>query len=64
MDQELKTLDRARGHVADITRLVEMAREHLREGRFEDARACLMLVEGRGRLNSLKAPEVGGSRME
>ncbi|MDP9485918.1 MAG: hypothetical protein M3Q49_09080 [Actinomycetota bacterium] len=45
MDRELKTLDRARGHVAAITRLAEMAEGHLREGKFEDASACLRLIE-------------------
>lgn len=45
MDRELEALDKACGHVADIATLVEMAREHLEEGRFEDAAACLRLIE-------------------
>ena len=45
MDRELEALQKARGHVADIATLAEMAREYLREGRFEDAAACLRLIE-------------------
>ena len=45
MDRELEALDKARGHVADIATLAEMARAHLEEGRFEDASACLRLIE-------------------
>ena len=45
MDHELEALRKARGHVADIAALVEMARAHLEEGRFEDAAACLRLIE-------------------
>lgn len=45
MDREIEALDKARGHVADIVRLAEMAEEHLREGRFEDASACFVLIE-------------------
>ncbi len=45
MDRELEALRKARAHVADIAELVEMATEHLREGRFEDASACLRLIE-------------------
>ncbi len=45
MDHELEALRKAREHVADIDRLAEMAEERLREGRFEDARACLRLIE-------------------
>lgn len=45
MDYELEALNKTRLHVADITRLVETAKEHLQEGRFEDAAACLRLIE-------------------
>ena len=45
MDRELEALRKARLHVTDIARLAEMAEGHLREGRFEDARACLLLIE-------------------
>ena len=45
MDRELEALRKIRRHVADITELAEMAREHLQEGRFEDASACLRLIE-------------------
>lgn len=45
MDRELKTLRKARLHVADIAKLAETAEEHLREGRFEDTSACLRLIE-------------------
>ncbi|MDP9440055.1 MAG: hypothetical protein M3P49_15170 [Actinomycetota bacterium] len=45
MDRELDALHKSRLHVADIVKLAEMAREHLREGRFEDASACLRLIE-------------------
>ena len=44
MDRELEALNKVRGHVADVAELAEMAQEHLREGRFEDARACLLLI--------------------
>ena len=45
MDRELEALDKARAHVANLMELAEMAREHLEEGRFEDASACLRLIE-------------------
>ncbi len=45
MDGELEALRKTRLHVTDIARLAEMAKEHLREGRFEDASVCLRLVE-------------------
>ncbi len=45
MDRELEALRKTRQHVADVTKLVEMAKAHLEEGRFEDASACLRLIE-------------------
>ena len=45
MDRELEALGKAREHVADVAKLVEMARAHLEEGRFEEASACLRLIE-------------------
>ena len=45
MDRELEALEKARAHVADVAKLAEMAKEHLEEGRFEDASACLRLIE-------------------
>ena len=45
MDRELEALEKARDHVDKIAALVEMARKHFREGRFEDARECLRLIE-------------------
>ena len=45
MDRELEALEKARQHAADIADLAEMSKEHLREGRFEDAAACLRLIE-------------------
>ena len=45
MDWELEALDKARAHVADIAELAEMAKKHLEEGRFEEASACLRLIE-------------------
>ncbi len=45
MDRELEALRKTRAHVADITKLAEMSREHLEEGRFVDASACLRLIE-------------------
>ncbi len=45
MDRELEALRKTRGHVADISELVEMAKGHIEEGRFEDASACLRLIE-------------------
>ncbi|MDP9477006.1 MAG: hypothetical protein M3R38_15195 [Actinomycetota bacterium] len=38
-------MNKARLHVADVAKLTEMAKEHLEEGRFEDASACLRLIE-------------------
>ena len=45
MDRELETLRKSRDHVADIATLVEIAKAHMEEGRFEDASACLRLIE-------------------
>ena len=45
MDRELEALGKTREHVADIAALSEMAKEHLEEGRFQDASACLRLIE-------------------
>ncbi len=45
MDRELEALRKARSHVADIAKLAAMAEGHLEEGRFEDASACLRLIE-------------------
>ncbi len=41
----MEALEKARGHVEGIAALAKMADEHLREGRFEDASACLRLIE-------------------
>lgn len=40
-----RALRKTRSHVADIARLAEMTKKQLHEGRFEDARACLQLIE-------------------
>ena len=58
MDRELEALRKARLRVADVTKLAKMAKEHLEEGRFEDASACLRLIEqhasiGRNTLSAL-----------
>ena len=58
MDRELEALRKTRDHVADIATLVEMAKVHMEEGRFEDASAYLSLIEqhaslGREGLGSL-----------
>ncbi len=45
MDRELEAPRKDRAHVADIATLVEMAKQHVEEGRFEDASACLRLIE-------------------
>ena len=45
MDWELEALDNTRRHVADIAGLAREAEEHLRDGRFGDASACLRLIE-------------------
>ncbi len=45
MDRELEALRKTRAHVADVAKLAEMTKEHLKEGRFEDASACLRLIE-------------------
>ncbi len=45
MDRELEALRKTRAHVADAAKLVEVAEGHLEEGRFEDASACLRLIE-------------------
>lgn len=45
MDRELEALRETHAHVSDTTKLAEMAKEHLREGGFEDAIACLRLIE-------------------
>ena len=42
MDREPEALRKTRLHVAE---LAEMAKGHLEEGRFEDASACLRLIE-------------------
>ena len=41
----MEVLQKAREHVADIASLTEMAKEHMEEGRFEDASACLRLIQ-------------------
>ena len=58
MDREFEVLRKTSTHVADIAKLAAMAEEHLQEGRFEDASACLRLIEqhaalGRDGLESL-----------
>ena len=45
MGQELEALRSTREHVADIATLVEMAKIHREEDRFEDASACLPVIE-------------------
>ncbi len=45
MDRELEALRKTRAHVSDIAELAELAKEHLKQGRFEDASACLRLIE-------------------
>ena len=40
-----RSVAKTREHVADISELAEMAKHHLKEGRFEDAAACLHLIE-------------------
>ncbi len=45
MDWELEALRKTRQHVADIADLAKLAEEHIEEGRFEDASACLRLIE-------------------
>ena len=45
MDRELEALRKTRLHVADVAELAEAAKGHLEEGRFEDASACLRLIE-------------------
>lgn len=45
MDRELEALEKARSCVDKIAALLEMAREHLWEGKVEDARECLRLIE-------------------
>ena len=45
MDRELEALQKARMHVADVAALAKAAEEHLEEGRFEEASACLRLIE-------------------
>lgn len=45
MDRELEALRKTRDHVTDLTELARAAEEHLHEGRFEDAVACLRLIE-------------------
>ena len=63
MDRELEALNKAHGHVADIAKLAKMAGEHLEAGRFEDASACLRLIEqhaalgGEGLSGLLKGPK-------
>lgn len=45
MDRELEVLRKTSTHVADIATLAETAKAYLEEGRFEDASACLRLIE-------------------
>ncbi len=45
MDRELEALRKARAHVADIAELARAAEEHVEEGGFEDASACLRFIE-------------------
>ena len=45
MDRELEALRKAQQHVDDVATLVEMAKGHMEQGRFEDASACLYLIE-------------------
>ena len=45
MDHELEALRKTREHVADIAAPAKAAEEHLEEGRFEEASACLHLIE-------------------
>ena len=45
MDRELEALRKTREHVANIAKLAAMAEGHLEEGCFEDASACLRLIE-------------------
>jgi len=56
MDRELEALRKAREHVADIATLVDMAKEHLEEGRFKDASSCLRLIEQHA---SISRQEIG-----
>ena len=45
MDWELEALSKTRSHVANAAKLAEIAKEHMEEGRFEDALVCLRLIE-------------------
>ncbi len=45
MDWELEALDKVRGHVADVTKLAEIAEAQFEEGRFEDASEGLRLMD-------------------
>ena len=45
MDRELEPVQKTRAHVANVADLAEVAKEHLREGRFEDASSCPRLIE-------------------
>ncbi len=45
MDRDLEASDTIRTHVADVAKLAGIAQVHLEEGRFEDASACLRLIE-------------------
>lgn len=45
MDHELEALRKTREHVPNITTLASAAAKHLKEGRFEEASACLRLIE-------------------
>ncbi len=45
MDRELEALRETCAHAADVATLAEMVKGHLEEGRFEDASACLRLIE-------------------
>ncbi len=45
MDRELEALDKTCQHAAHIARPAGLAEEHLGEGRFEDVKAALRLIE-------------------
>ena len=62
MNREPEALEKTRGHVADIATLAEMGEEHLREGRFEEAAACLRLTEQHAGLGREGLGEILGGR--
>lgn len=45
MDRDLEALRETRLHVADIVELAQLVKEHVEAGGFEDAMACLRLIE-------------------